>query len=206
MVPRWAHDRKRRGLPGTRRPPVGRPARDALLRHSAPPRAERYALGRHLRQRVPRSALGNWAARPDRLDVTQTVVRSHEGRTASLVSARLGSARCRAAATSGCRETNWGRKSGRGPRTGRQGRWEPSWPQNRPALSGRSGRHASPRPRRRRPDGQCALGTAGTVTAPVATKLAPDTTKAAPRIRERPGHRGGAEGTRTPDPHTARPS
>jgi integrase len=65
-------------------------------------------------------------------------------------------------------------------------------------------RHACPRPRRRRPDGRCAVGTAGTVTAPVATTLAPETTKAAPRIGERPGQRGGAEGTRTPDPHTAR--
>src|SRR4051795_7269516 len=38
---------------------------------------------------------------------------------------------------------------------------------------------------------------------PVATKVAPRTTKAALRNGERPGQRGGAEGTRTPDPHTA---
>jgi hypothetical protein len=57
-----------------------------------------------------------------------------------------------------------------------------------------------------RTDGQCAVGAASAVTAPVATTLAPETTKAALRIRERPGQKGGAEGTRTPDPHTARPS
>src|SRR4051812_32179991 len=64
-------------------------------------------------------------------------------------------------------------------------------------------RHAGPGPRRRRPNGQCAVGAAGTVTAPVATTLAPETTKAAPHVEERPGRKGGAEGTRTPDPHTA---
>ena len=48
-------------------------------------------------------------------------------------------------------------------------------------------RHAGSRPRRRRPDGQCAVGAAGTVMAPVTITLAP-------------GHKGGAEGTRTPDP------
>src|SRR5215218_9010542 len=63
--------------------------------------------------------------------------------------------------------------------------------------------HAGPRPRRRGPDGQCAVGAAGAVTAPVATALAPETTKAALRTGERPGQKGGAEGTRTPDPHTA---
>src|SRR5215217_7138731 len=64
-------------------------------------------------------------------------------------------------------------------------------------------RHAGPGPRRRRPDGQRTVGTAGTLMAPVATTLAPETTKAALRIGERPSHKGGAEGTRTPDPHTA---
>src|SRR3954466_10381897 len=38
---------------------------------------------------------------------------------------------------------------------------------------------------------------------PLATKVAPRTTQAALREGERPGQRGGAEGTRTPDPHTA---
>jgi hypothetical protein len=46
----------------------------------------------------------------------------------------------------------------------------------------------------------------GTGSAPVATTLAPQTTQAALPEGERPGQRGGAEGTRTPDPHTARPS
>src|SRR3954452_19183465 len=41
---------------------------------------------------------------------------------------------------------------------------------------------------------------------PVATKVTPRTTKAALRNGGRPGREGGAEGTRTPDPYTARPS
>jgi hypothetical protein len=39
--------------------------------------------------------------------------------------------------------------------------------------------------------------------APVATTLAPETSQAALPTGERPDQRGGAEGTRTPDPHTA---
>src|SRR3954449_5646098 len=37
----------------------------------------------------------------------------------------------------------------------------------------------------------------------MATTVAPNTTQAVLPMEERPGHRGGAEGTRTPDPHTA---
>src|SRR5438270_7937255 len=47
------------------------------------------------------------------------------------------------------------------------------------------------------------VGLAGTGWDPVATKVAPQTTQAALPEGERPGQRGGAEGTRTPDPHTA---
>jgi uncharacterized protein (DUF2252 family) len=60
------------------------------LRHSASPRAERYALGRRLRDRAPRSALGDWAPAPDRPDVVAQVARSHEGRQEWLVPVRIG--------------------------------------------------------------------------------------------------------------------
>ena len=60
------------------------------LRHGASPRAERYALGRRLREHTPRSALGDWAPPPDRPDVADQVVRSHEGRLDWLVPVRVG--------------------------------------------------------------------------------------------------------------------
>ncbi|RBY83721.1 DUF2252 domain-containing protein [Geodermatophilus sp. TF02-6] len=62
----------------------------ASLRRGASPRAERYALGRRLRGRVPRSALGDWAAPPGRPDVADQVARSNEGRLAQLVPVRVG--------------------------------------------------------------------------------------------------------------------
>ena len=52
----------------------------------------------------------------------------------------------------------------------------------------------------RGPDGSGAMGP---LSAPLATTVAPETTPAASLEGKRPGHRGGAEGTRTPDPHTA---
>jgi uncharacterized protein (DUF2252 family) len=60
------------------------------LRHSATPRAERYALGRHLRERLPRAQLGEWAVPDDRPDVTAQVVRTNEGRLDWLVPIRIG--------------------------------------------------------------------------------------------------------------------
>ncbi|HYX97265.1 MAG TPA: DUF2252 domain-containing protein [Geodermatophilus sp.] len=60
------------------------------LRHSGPPRVERYELGRQLRLRTPRSALGDWTPPPDRPDVVDQVVRSHEGRLTWLVPVRVG--------------------------------------------------------------------------------------------------------------------
>lgn len=62
----------------------------ASLRHSGPSRAKRYALGRRLRRSTPRSALGDWTAPPDRPDVVDQVVRSHEGRLEWLVPVRVG--------------------------------------------------------------------------------------------------------------------
>src|SRR3954468_19500278 len=62
----------------------------ASLRHDAPPRAERYAFGRRLRGRVPRSALGDWDVLPGRADVTDQVIQSHAGRLDRLVPVRIG--------------------------------------------------------------------------------------------------------------------
>ncbi len=62
----------------------------ASLRHSGPPRAARYALGRQLRRSTPRSALGDWAPPPDRPDVVAQVIRSQEGRLDWLVPVRVG--------------------------------------------------------------------------------------------------------------------
>jgi uncharacterized protein (DUF2252 family) len=53
-------------------------------------RAERYALGKALRKRVPRSALGEWSPPPDRPDPVLQIMESHEGRVARLVPVRVG--------------------------------------------------------------------------------------------------------------------
>ncbi|MCU1617947.1 MAG: hypothetical protein JWO98_5487 [Frankiales bacterium] len=60
------------------------------LRHSGPPRAMRYALGRQLRRSTPRSALGDWTPPPDRPDVVDQVIRANEGRLRWLVPVRIG--------------------------------------------------------------------------------------------------------------------
>jgi uncharacterized protein (DUF2252 family) len=60
------------------------------LRHSGPPRAARYELGRQLRRSAPRSALGDWAPPPERPDVVDQVIRSNEGRLDWLVPVRIG--------------------------------------------------------------------------------------------------------------------
>jgi uncharacterized protein (DUF2252 family) len=62
----------------------------ASLRRRPTPRAERYALGRRLRQEVPRKTLGEWAPWPGRPDVVQQIIASHEGRVDSLVPVRVG--------------------------------------------------------------------------------------------------------------------
>jgi uncharacterized protein (DUF2252 family) len=62
----------------------------ASLRRPASPRTERYALGRQLRRRAPRTALGDWVPPPGRPDVVHQVVRSHEGRLDRLVPVRIG--------------------------------------------------------------------------------------------------------------------
>ena len=60
------------------------------LRSRPMPRAERFALGRSLRGRVPRSALGEWKASPDRVDPVEQIIRSHEGRLEWLIPVRVG--------------------------------------------------------------------------------------------------------------------
>jgi uncharacterized protein (DUF2252 family) len=62
----------------------------ASLRSAGPPRAERYALGRRLRQGVPRGALGAWAVPPGRPAVVDVVRQSSEGRLEWLVPVRIG--------------------------------------------------------------------------------------------------------------------
>jgi uncharacterized protein (DUF2252 family) len=62
----------------------------ASLRHAATPRAERYAIGRKLRERVPRSALAAWDADDRRADPVQRVIESNEGRVPRLVPVRIG--------------------------------------------------------------------------------------------------------------------
>jgi uncharacterized protein (DUF2252 family) len=60
------------------------------LRHGAPPRSERYALGRELRRRATRSQLGQWVIPPGRPDVTQQVIQANEGRLDRLIPVRVG--------------------------------------------------------------------------------------------------------------------
>jgi len=60
------------------------------LRRRPIPRAERYQLGRELRARVPRSALGDWAPPRDRTDPVRQIMRSHEGRLDWLIPVRVG--------------------------------------------------------------------------------------------------------------------
>jgi uncharacterized protein (DUF2252 family) len=60
------------------------------LRQPATPRAERYALGRALRQRVPRSVLGRWEPSGSRPDPVQQIIASHEGRVQRLIPVRVG--------------------------------------------------------------------------------------------------------------------
>jgi uncharacterized protein (DUF2252 family) len=60
------------------------------LRRPAPPRAERYELGRSLRERAPRSNLGAWHPPAGRADPVQQLVAAHEGRVSWLIPVRIG--------------------------------------------------------------------------------------------------------------------
>ena len=63
---------------------------NASLRTRNTPRAERYALGRSLRQQVPRSSLSQWSTSADRRDVLDLLEESHAGRISWLVPVRIG--------------------------------------------------------------------------------------------------------------------
>ena len=62
----------------------------ASLRRTATPRHERYTLGRELRQRVPRPALGDWSVTDRRRDPVDQMSEAHEGRLEWLIPVRVG--------------------------------------------------------------------------------------------------------------------
>ena len=60
------------------------------LRQRPVTRAERYALGKSLRKRVPRKSLADWTAPPERPDPVDLINLSHQGRVDRLVPIRVG--------------------------------------------------------------------------------------------------------------------
>ncbi len=60
------------------------------LRRAAIPREERHALGKRLRDTVPRSSLAAWEPPADRADPVGQVAAAHEGRLPELVPIRVG--------------------------------------------------------------------------------------------------------------------
>lgn len=59
------------------------------LRQRSVSRAERFKLGRSLRQQVPRTALANWKTLGNRPDPVEQIIRSHEGRLEWLIPIRV---------------------------------------------------------------------------------------------------------------------
>jgi uncharacterized protein (DUF2252 family) len=64
--------------------------RFASLRRPAPPRSQRYDLGRSLRERAHRSDLGAWSPPPDRRDPVRQTADAHTGRLPGLIPVRVG--------------------------------------------------------------------------------------------------------------------
>jgi uncharacterized protein (DUF2252 family) len=62
----------------------------ASLRRQARPRAERYELGRSLRERAHRSDMANWSPADGRADPVRQVIEQNRGRTDWLVPVRTG--------------------------------------------------------------------------------------------------------------------
>ncbi|HEY9378349.1 MAG TPA: DUF2252 domain-containing protein [Jiangellaceae bacterium] len=60
------------------------------LRRRPVPRTDRYAIGRSLRDKVPRSALGQWTPAPDRADPVEQVIEAHTDRLKWLIPVRVG--------------------------------------------------------------------------------------------------------------------
>lgn len=61
----------------------------ATLRARPTPRAERYELGRSLREKVSRESMGDWTAPPDRPDPIRQIEFSHDGRIDWLIPVRV---------------------------------------------------------------------------------------------------------------------
>ena len=61
----------------------------ASLRRPATPRAQRYKLGRSLRERAPRSGLAVWTPPADRADPVDQVAAAHDGRVQWLIPVRV---------------------------------------------------------------------------------------------------------------------
>ena len=59
------------------------------LRRRPSSRTERYALGKSLRKKVPRSSLGDWQVRADRPDPVTLIQQSHQGRLEWLIPTRV---------------------------------------------------------------------------------------------------------------------
>ncbi|HRB98765.1 MAG TPA: DUF2252 family protein, partial [Dermatophilaceae bacterium] len=59
------------------------------LRKTAPPRSERYRLGRQLRRIVPRTSLGQWTESLGRPDPVELIKASHVGRLDELIPTRV---------------------------------------------------------------------------------------------------------------------
>ncbi len=62
----------------------------ASLRRPARSRAERYELGRSLRERAHRSDLAHWRPPEHRVDPVRQIIEAHEGRVESLIPVRIG--------------------------------------------------------------------------------------------------------------------
>jgi uncharacterized protein (DUF2252 family) len=62
----------------------------ASLRRRPIPRTDRFAIGRSLREKVPRSALGQWTPEPNRPDPVEQIVEAHTDRLKWLIPVRLG--------------------------------------------------------------------------------------------------------------------
>ncbi len=62
----------------------------ASLRRRPTARSDRYRMGKALRQKVPRSSLGEWSPPADRPDPVQLINESHEGRLDWLIPLRVG--------------------------------------------------------------------------------------------------------------------